>query len=397
MSAHSPVRYAVVGVPGNRRVAMFAEAVRAAGLGEPVVVPWQVVVEAAARPEVSSDVSGGPLALPPGCLIRVDSPGEDAAVDRLLRGHALGAGWAPTRVEGSAAWYAGFRRALHTLATAAAETPGCRLLADPDEIGVMFDKRLTHERLSAARVPVPPVLVQGPGGLSGWEELRELMHEQRLPRVFVKPAHGSSASGVVALELGPGGRATATTSAELAVAQDGSSQLHNSLRVRRYRSEPELRALFTALAAEPLHVERWVPKATQGGRAADVRAVVTAGRATHLVVRTSGHPMTNLHLGGRRGDLSGLRAAVGAGWGLLLETAERAAACFPGSPSVGVDLLPGIGWQRFRVGEVNAFGDLLPGLTGLPGSGAEGRDTYAAFVAATATRPSTHRELLTCP
>jgi hypothetical protein len=41
-----------------------------------------------------------------------------------------------------------------------------------------------------------------------------------------------------------------------------------------------------------------------------------------------------------------------------------------------------VGWRRVFVGEVNAFGDLLPRLTGLPGSGAEGQDTYAAQVAA---------------
>jgi hypothetical protein len=47
-----------------------------------------------------------------------------------------------------------------------------------------------------------------------------------------------------------------------------------------------------------------------------------------------------------------------------------------------VDILPSTGWRRFTVGEVNAFGDLLPRLTGLPGGGAEGLDTYAAQVAA---------------
>ncbi len=61
---------------------------------------------------------------------------------------------------------------------------------------------------------------------------------------------------------------------------------------------------------------------------------------------------------------------------------ERAAAAFPGTRCVGVDLLPASGWRRFAVGEVNAFGDLLPRLTGLPGGGAEGLDTYAAQVAA---------------
>jgi len=113
--------------------------------------------------------------------------------------------------------------------------------------------------------------------------------------------------------------------------------------------------------------------------------VVVAGRATHAVVRTSRHPMTNLHLGGTRGDLDAARAAITAAGGRfadVLETAERAAACFPGTLCVGVDILPGAGWRRFTVGEVNAFGDLLPRLTGLPGSGAEGLDTYAAQVAA---------------
>jgi hypothetical protein len=95
--------------------------------------------------------------------------------------------------------------------------------------------------------------------------------------------------------------------------------------------------------------------------------------------------MTNLHLGGARGDLETARAAIraaGADFADVLETAERAAACFPGTLCVGVDVLPATGWRRFAVGEVNAFGDLLPRLTGLPGTAAEGLDTYAAQVAA---------------
>lgn len=68
--------------------------------------------------------------------------------------------------------------------------------------------------------------------------------------------------------------------------------------------------------------------------------------------------------------------------GDALDMCERAAAVFPGTCCVGVDLLPTAGWRRFAVGEVNAFGDLLPGLMGLPGSGAEGLDTYGAQVTA---------------
>jgi hypothetical protein len=164
------------------------------------------------------------------------------------------------------------------------------------------------------------------------------------------------------------------------VAPDG--RLHNSLRVRRYTAEREIAGIVDALAPDGLHIERWLPKASVQGRAADLRVLVVAGRATHAVVRTSRFPLTNLHLGGARGDLASVVDAAGDRWARALDTCERAAACFPRTLCVGVDLLPSIGWRRFAVGEVNAFGDLLPRLTGLPGSPAEGLDTYTAQIAA---------------
>ncbi|MFE2912330.1 STM4014 family protein [Kitasatospora indigofera] len=357
-------RLTVLGNPGHRRVTLFAAAVRAAGLPEPAVLPW-------------SDVLRGGYAIEPGTLLRVDSPGEDEAVDRLLRGAALGPGYAPTRVEGTAAWYAGFTAALAGVGRAVRAAPGARLLADPAEIAVMFDKRRTHRLLAGAGVPVPPALDQSAGPVADWADLKGRLAAAGLRRVFVKPAHGSSASGVLALEFGPRGRVSATTSVSW---RDG--ELHNSLRVRSYRQEDEIAAIVDRLAPDGLHVERWIPKSAQRGRAADLRVVVIAGRATHLVVRTSTGPMTNLHLGGARGDTGLVREAAGPHWATLLDTAERAAACFPGSPAAGVDVLPGADWRRYLVGEVNAFGDLLPGLTGLPGGPAEGLDTYAAQLAA---------------
>ncbi|MBW1596683.1 STM4014 family protein [Streptomyces sp. JJ38] len=361
----APVRFAVVGVPENRRVTLFAEAVGAAGLPAPRIVPWTRVLREGPR-------------FQPGETVRVDSPGEDAETDWLLRGVPE-----PTRVEGTARWYARFSEAARAIGRAASAA-GATLLDDPEDLAVLFDKRLTHARLSMAGVAVPPSPTSGAGGpvVGGWTDLRELLRDHRMPRAFVKPAHGSSASGILALETAGPGRVRATTS--VARAPDG--RMYNSLRVRRYSTEREVAALVDALAPEQLHVERWLPKASSSGRAADLRVVVVAGRATHAVVRTSAFPMTNLHLGGARGDLTAVRAAVeaaGYGWDAALAVCERAAACFPGTLCVGVDLLPAPGWRRFAVGEVNAFGDLLPGLPGLPGRGAEGRDTYAAQVAAT--------------
>ncbi|WKE67833.1 STM4014 family protein [Streptomyces sp. WP-1] len=366
-SVGAGLRFAVVGNPENRRTTMFADAVRAAGHPAPRVLAWR-------------DVLRGRYGFAPGERVRIDSPGENAEVDRLLRGVDE-----PTRVEGTALWYRRFTSVVREL-TQAARHAGAVPSADPQEIAVMFDKRRCHARLAAAGVPVPPALT---GPFDGWGGLRRQLKEARFSRVFVKAAHGSSASGVVALSVAGPGRVKATTSVERT--EDG--RLYNSLRVRDYTSEREVAALVDALVPDGIHVERWLPKAMRDGRAADLRVVVVAGRATHAVVRTSRHPMTNLHLGGARGDLDAVRAAIRAAGGdfaEVLEVAERAAACFPGTLCVGVDILPATGWRRFTVGEVNAFGDLLPRLTGLPGSGAEHLDTYAAQVAAarTAVRPT---------
>ncbi|MGW9449141.1 STM4014 family protein [Streptomyces sp. NPDC055632] len=357
-------RPVVVGVPAGRRVAFFQDALRSAGLPGARVVSWPDVLRGRAR-------------FAAGETVRLDSPGEEPETDRLLRGVGD-----PARVEGTGRWYGRFTAAVADLARNVEEA-GAALVDDPAELPVLFDKRLTHGRLRAAGVPVPESPTSGAAApaVRGWADVRALTAGTGMRRVFVKLAHGSSASGVLAVETNGAGRVRATTSVE----RDPDGRLFNSLRVRRYTSEAEVAAIVDALAPDGLHVERWLPKAVQDGRAADLRVVVVDGRATHAVLRTSRSPMTNLHLGGARGDLDAARAAIaaaGARWTDALEVCERAAAAFPGTRCVGVDLLPASGWRRFAVGEVNAFGDLLPRLTGLPGGGAEGLDTYAAQVAA---------------
>ncbi|GGL25121.1 STM4014 family protein [Planomonospora parontospora] len=348
---------AVVGTPGDRRVTMFADACARYGLRPPAVVPWTSVLR------------GEEIRLEPGTLVRIDSPGEDPGADALLRGPGE-----PSRVGGGARWHASLTAGTARVREAVRRTPGAVLLADPDEIAVMFDKRLCHARLAVAGVPVPPAL---PGPVEGYACLRRQLDEAGWGRVFVKPAHGSSASGVIALHAA-GSRVRAVTSVELS-----GGGLYNSLRVRSYDREAELAVIVDRLAQDGLHVERWFPKAGVGGLTFDLRVVVVDGVPTHAVVRAGRAPMTNLHLGGVRGDLDVVRDRLGApGWARVLDACARAAACFPGSPAVGVDVMVGTDWRSVAVAEVNAFGDLLPGLTGLPGSGAEGLDTYGAQVRA---------------
>ncbi|MEU8003773.1 STM4014 family protein [Catellatospora sp. NPDC049111] len=347
------MRLTIVGNPGHRRVGLFAAAAVRAGLPEPDLLAWHDVL------------SGAPLRLAPGTAVRIESPGEDAEVDRLLRGAASPA--AHGEIVGGRAWYAGLARGLARIADAARESDA-RLLSDPAEILTMFDKAACHARLLAAGIPVPPAL---PGSPSGWAQLRSWLDENGWRRVFVKPCHGSSASGVIALQLGSGGRILATTSVELS-----GGRLFNSLRVRHYRDERDVAAIVDRLAPDGLQVQRWLPKAGLDGRVVDLRVVTVGGEPSHVVVRGSRSPMTNLHLGGVRGDLCALRAAAGRHYAEGLATCRAVAACFPGSLHTGVDLMFAAGWRSHAVAEVNAFGDLLPGLL------VDGRDTYDAEVAA---------------
>ncbi|WP_199566327.1 STM4014 family protein [Streptomyces corynorhini] len=367
-------RLTVVGIPGNRRTTLFQDAVLAAGLPPAREVSWLEVLRG--RPGFA-----------PGETVRIDSPGEDREVDLLLRGAKDS-----TRVEGTARWYERFSAAARELG-GRVRSAGAELLDDPEELAVLFDKRLCHGVLDAAGVAVPASPTSGAGApaVGGWDDVRALMAGAGLRRAFVKIAHGSSASGVLAVEIAGPGRVRATTSVE----RDAAGRLYNSLRVRTYPSERAVAAVVDALAPDGLHIERWLAKGSAGGRSADLRVVVVAGRATHAVVRTSDSPMTNLHLGGARGDLDAIRAeteASGGGWSAALALCEQAADRFPGTHCVGVDLLPSPGWRRFTVCEVNAFGDLLPRLTGLPGSGAEGLDTYGAQLAALPAHAARSRE-----
>jgi glutathione synthase/RimK-type ligase-like ATP-grasp enzyme len=372
-------RFVIVGNPENRRVALFQAALARARMPPARVVAWLDLLTG--RDALERAVARG-------AMVRFESPGEDFAVERELI--AIGASveddsdGAPITAERARRldedrgfilhprqWYRGLREALRRCAQALAACPPHARMNAPAEIAVLFDKRLSHAACERGGVPVPRAL----GPVRSYDELRARMAEQGIQRVFVKLACGSSASGVIALQARAAG-VTAETSVEL-VRRAGETRLYNSLRVRRYVDAKDVRDIVDRIAAEGAHVEEWIPKAGVGGRAFDLRIVVIAGAARHVVVRTSKGPLTNLHLGNRRGDPAEARARVGEErWGAALRSAERAAQLFPGALHAGVDLAIASSLRRHAVLEINAFGDLLPGVLD------RGQDTYAAEIAA---------------
>jgi hypothetical protein len=173
-----------------------------------------------------------------------------------------------------------------------------------------------------------------------------------------------------------GARQRAITSAEL-VRENGETRLYNSLQVRTYTQPAEIGELIDAIARERVQVEVWLPKARLDGQYFDLRVVVIGGRPEHFVVRQSRSPMTNLHLGNRRGNREAFLARIeAADWFAVQQTCLRVMECFPCTLYAGIDvaLLPN--FRDHAVLEVNAFGDLLPGIE------VDGRDTYTAEVEA---------------
>jgi len=65
------------------------------------------------------------------------------------------------------------------------------------------------------------------------------------------------------------------------------------------------------------------------GQNADLRVVCVGGKPVASIFRLSPHPITNLHLGGRRGDFALCRAAIPTrDWLDALDSCSAAADCF---------------------------------------------------------------------
>jgi hypothetical protein len=368
-------RVVVIANPESKRLGHLQAALAGMGLPAARVVTWQDLLWGRENlPEV----------VQPGDVVRIESPGQDFAVERLLL--ELGAetedpedGYAQLdreqvqalvfekgRILPSRQWYLGFCRALRLIEDQLARCAPHRLMQSPAGIATMFDKRACHALMLAQDVPVPPAL---PPVLC-YEALRAAMRAQGWGRVFIKPAHGSSASGVVAYETN--GRQQRTTTTVEMVQQAGEARLYNSRRLRVYTEEHEVATVIDAICRQRAHVERWLPKAALGGASFDLRVMVIAGRARQVVVRTSQTPMTNLHLLNARGNPDAVRERMGEdAWQTMQATCERALALFPGCLYAGIDVLIGQEYRRHAALEINAFGDLLPRVLH------EGCDTYA--------------------
>lgn len=353
------MRTVLIGSPGDMRVDGFQHAL--AGLNHPpaVVVPYPDLITGQVRLE---DIVSA------GTVVRIESPGKDEAANTALLalgltepdeedGYASVDPSAPTEkgdLRAPRQWYRGMRAFLRLVSEQLALYLPHRLMNHPDDLLTMFDKRACHARLQTHGVPVPAALPP----VRCFDELATHMAAAHMSRVFVKLAHGSSASGVVAYQTN--GRDHHAVGAVEMVTKDGATKLYNTRQMQTYRGHSEVARLIDTLCQHRVHVEQWIPKGQMDGRVFDLRVLVIAGQAAHTVARLSRGPVTNLHLLNERRPREAVMQHLGpASFDAAMQVCENAMLAFPNSLYAGVDLLVTPDLRRHYVLEVNAFGDLL--------------------------------------
>lgn len=357
------MHFFVLGNPENRRVTLFSESVRKSGYGQATVLSYLDILNTTILKETNFS----------GSVVRIESPGENFDVRKRL----IAKGAADAQKEGGQVipeeqamnledpaeliytrqWYLGFKALLQDIALELKKYPDVLVMNHPEDIVRMFDKRECQRHLKEQEIPVPPFSTY----ITTYDRLLETMQAKKWNKVFIKPAHASSASGVIAFRVF-GEKQQAVTSIELK--RDGTAiRLFNSLKVKTYTDKADIETIINLVLQENAIVEQWLNKATIADQYFDLRILVIAGSAKHMVVRKSKGVITNLHLGNERGNREELVSAIGEEKLTEVRTlAEQAAACFPESLYCGIDILVGNDKKSIRVLEVNAFGDLLPNV-----------------------------------
>lgn len=385
MSKAKFLNFVVIGNIGNRRVEAFQKALQCFGL--PIARLFSYSDLLAGKAHLGQFLETEAIN-----VVRIESPERDFEVEKALLRFGADAydeidpsnqlfDRCPAYAIGDLAfdkglilyprqWYLGFRLLLNEIKHQLnEEAQPDFLLNQPDDIALMFDKPACHRHLADNNLPVAKSL----GFVHSYDELIEKMQQTHCNSVFAKLANGSSASGVVAYRTN-GRQHQATTTVEIA------GGLYNSRKLRTYTDQKEIAELINILCRQYVQVEQWIPKARYQKYNFDLRVVVIAQKAHHVVVRLSQSPITNLHLSNGRTSLENLLAENRlslASWEAARITCEQTMQkVFPNSFYAGLDLLIASDYKHHTLAEVNAFGDLLYDTF------YQGRDTYAAEIAA---------------
>jgi glutathione synthase/RimK-type ligase-like ATP-grasp enzyme len=324
-----------------------------------LLIPWRDVVPRFGQlDELLSDDAPA--------ICRLESPGRDQEVMQLLLEAGDESCRSASRMQDEhiaksalihpGQLHRGFCRTLTGLRETLDRRKNLIPLACPLAVAELFDKTTTSQRLVEADLPCPHTL-HPPRNAS---QLIDQLRSRNLKTAYVKLNAGSSATGIAvvhALDDPP----WAITS----MLRVGDT-FHNTRKLQRITGE-KLDEVLSFLLHEGAFIQEGIPMAQIDGQNFDVRVVVIHGAPAFTIFRLSSLPMTNLHLGGRRGRWHDCRAAIPTrAWLDALDHCVDAAKLYA-CASVGVDLVFERGFARHYILEINAFGDFFPGLTDVTG------------------------------
>lgn len=247
-------------------------------------------------------------------------------------------------------WYHGWCILLQRIQDFLNENPLIKPLNTPAAIQLAFHKLKCQQYLQQQNIAIPSILLEQ---VTDYDALMNFLQKRKIPQVFIKPYHGSSASGVMAFRQSKGKQVLYTT------IRLKDKELYNHLQLQRYTSSKDIKTIINAMAPSGLMVEQWIRKKTFQEKSVDFRVLVINGKASFVVPRMSPHFITNLHLGNEKGNIG----AVEENWGITLiqevkTIAEKAIKAIDGLFYAGVDVAVS-NKGKVYVLEVNAFGDML--------------------------------------
>src|SRR5688572_28818583 len=253
----SKPRLGLIGNPENRRIVDFQAAAENQGYAKPICLSYERLLSDLSELE-RFEVD----------LIRIDSPGENAAVTNALI--ALGGGPRGVQQEfGEISFLREYHRGFCTLLQSVGR---CAIpcVNSLRSIALMFDKWKCHEIFIEHEIERPDSEL-APKDVSTF---LEQMMRKRSGSVFLKPLHGSSASGVCALRWNAD-RTQLIAPIRLQF-HSGRARLINSLTVQTYRDLTEIEVILRSLLPQGMIMERWIPKLTLPGGPVDLRVLVIA-------------------------------------------------------------------------------------------------------------------------
>lgn len=228
---------------------------------------------------------------------------------------------------------------------------GAVFVNTPESIETVLDKCLCKRILEQNGVAATEVLAEN---IDTVDKLHEMIRQQRVSAVFIKPVYCSGAAGVVAYRKRQR-REDGIIYTSCCVRE---GELINTKTLYRLEKKEEIQRLLQAVLSLGVIVERWYPKAAYRGKSYDLRVVWQFGKISFIVARQSRGPITNLHL--NNSPLSWEELELPSHTVTEIEElCGRAMACFPGLMMAGIDILVERGTMRPRIIEINGQGDLM--------------------------------------